>query len=485
MPVSSPISSQTTVVRATSSARDSKHNMAAQASAGRLISLLRNSYPQIKSTEARQRAHQASLIQHLDKLAQNKNHSVAKDETIDSSIRSTLQMAEYILTNTPFPAEQKIQVVTQMRTIANLCPGFAWTHEIMQKKEAVAASPAETLNLVCQAIFDSTQFFPKEPTETALSDQVASLFIALLALQEDDGHQKLQPCATGHQHTVPAGDHHQINHTLLRALLVFSEYSDRFKEILGSMLTTRKELDWCLNIPSNNITPAQRRQLLRPLLLNCFVDDPRHFRTFLISLSPSDIEHVICCLGKGIQQIIPNSETLCFLLKSVGSNGLTEPQRDQALNSLENQLPFLITRTQDVVKLLSLFSKSQGVFILHALRDQLPRMIINLGQLSQLLVNLDSIQIPEVLEAMQVQLPLMLPNQTVLVNFIHQNAFLKNHRAFIWNAVKHNANMPQECPFPLTTPAAVTARPSFFSAQATQKEKVTENKRVEFRKKIQ
>src|SRR3990167_3786042 len=232
---------QGTEARRAASERGSTHGTAAQASAAWLISLLQSVYPAVttrllteseldsvdtKKNDAKKE--QEQLITYLDAvIADPKNyHSELVRKT--NSVSATARIIYEIAKSESYLEKDKKCVLQQMHSIAQTCPGFRkWDEDHKHKQWStnrvydsaskqdryIIASPAETLNLVCNAIVDKTRFQASSTSsaDRDFQDRIASLYNALLKMHKQEAAGQYEVCATGRQHELLF----LLNHTFL------------------------------------------------------------------------------------------------------------------------------------------------------------------------------------------------------------------------------------------------------------------------------
>ncbi|MGE3920273.1 MAG: hypothetical protein AB7F64_04910 [Gammaproteobacteria bacterium] len=239
-----------------SSIQPSTHGVAPEASAARLLKLLRVSYPEIHEiAEGASEAIQAqgSLIDYAKKLMEvlEKSASVdkasvsrstrTKSESLDFSaiskpthphIDKTVLVIQRLLASSVYSASDKKLILEQLVSMASTCPGLNWDENHLQwstnriwnaqtkREERVIASVAETLNLVSCALLDTHRFevsddeLKKIDSETEHAQKLAemvekdmslrleNLFNLLLELQEEVERGHLNKCSAGRQHDL-------------------------------------------------------------------------------------------------------------------------------------------------------------------------------------------------------------------------------------------------------------------------------------------
>ena len=203
----------------------STHGQAPGASAARLIRLLREVYPSIKTGILTQAGplsmlsediigSQGTLIQYIkDKIVRNEEDLGIERE--NPHIASTIHVVDMIDALTDITPEAKKKIWTQMESIAATCPGIDWDdnhatwstnriyNSMTSKDEFVTASPAETLNLLCAAISDTHRFIVSESgDEVDLRFRLESLCSVLLRLQEQKDIGQHEVCSAGRQHEM-------------------------------------------------------------------------------------------------------------------------------------------------------------------------------------------------------------------------------------------------------------------------------------------
>ena len=158
-------------VKAHLGSAQSTHNEAAQASAARLLSVLRLAYPSIQEealTEGAAAA-QGSLIAYLQAKIEGREEDLVAIED-NPHIAATIRLIHKISINSCLTPAEKIKIWKQMKSIASTCPGIDWDdnhrtwssnriYNVLTKSDdIVTASPAETMNLVCAAILDTNRY---------------------------------------------------------------------------------------------------------------------------------------------------------------------------------------------------------------------------------------------------------------------------------------------------------------------------------------
>ena len=212
-------------VQAHLSTRQSTHGAAPEASAGRLIRILRSAYPQIKGGALTASAFvaglealvaaQGSLIVYL----QSKIGAVEEDigdARDNAEIAATIQVIDAISDDQRLSSEDKKKIWIQMKAIASTCPGLNWDKDhriwssnrvynaLTMSDDIVIASPAETMNLVCAALLDTRRYMPTDGS-TDLMDlgfRLASFCAGLLQLQTEEEAGQFKFCAAGRQHEM-------------------------------------------------------------------------------------------------------------------------------------------------------------------------------------------------------------------------------------------------------------------------------------------
>lgn len=186
----------------------STHNKAAEASAARLLILLRQAYPRQAEVLT---AAQGSLIAYLDAKIE------LRDEDLDAirdnpQIKNTMQLIETISADAKLSAADKIKIWKQMKSIAETCPGIRWdanhatwsTNHVYNPStmanDPVIASPAETMNLVCAAILDTNRYATDNEADLRL--RIESFYTRLLDLQTQEDEGQFEFCAAGRQHDM-------------------------------------------------------------------------------------------------------------------------------------------------------------------------------------------------------------------------------------------------------------------------------------------
>lgn len=209
---------------------DDTHNPIVQASAYRLICLLRGLYTDVSTsiltetmgTNEEQRAlvmaAQGSLGTYLhNKIAYLEGKVQACDALPEGpgsqNIAATIRVAETILLMSPsrWDVTKKIDVLKQLLSMSQTHPGAIWDEKHQHwscngyfdsrnnRINYVIASLAETLNLVCHALLDVTRYtdIGKSPEESTTL-RIESLVVQLYSLQ----NQQLQKCSAGKQHDL-------------------------------------------------------------------------------------------------------------------------------------------------------------------------------------------------------------------------------------------------------------------------------------------
>jgi hypothetical protein len=227
----------TEAMRQAAATQDSTHGLGPQASAAQLICWLRDAYPHIqtkvlndapelaksKAAAAPERPTpeplraQYSLIGYLDcAISIIASNATENENSSNANINGTRTIVQHIIDNTFYSEEDKKRILVQMRSIATTCPGVTWndthfrwsTNRIynapQNRDEWVTASPAETLNLVCEAILDSRRYSLStgSTVEKDRLHRIHSLCRCLLSLQEQVDAGQLQKCSTGRQHDL-------------------------------------------------------------------------------------------------------------------------------------------------------------------------------------------------------------------------------------------------------------------------------------------
>lgn len=113
------------------------------------------------------------------------------------------------------PLQDKINALSQMLSIVKTHPGFEkWSNSDIQwsqnniynaelkTPEVVNASPAETLNLVCAALFDPSHLVAGASVDEDSSARIHSLFNYLKNLFEEEKKGNYTICAAGRQHGI-------------------------------------------------------------------------------------------------------------------------------------------------------------------------------------------------------------------------------------------------------------------------------------------
>ncbi len=191
----------------------STHGQAPMASAARLIRLLRSAYPAIGA--ATEGAAQASLIDYLKAKIDDRADDLGVGRA-NPQIASTIELIDAISRRDDISTDHKKEIWTQMESIAGTCPDMpAWgaNHEnwgtnrvynsLTGKDETVIASPAETLNLVCAAILDSSRYAVSDSgDEKDLGFRLASFCNRLLGLQLQKKARNYETCSAGRQHEM-------------------------------------------------------------------------------------------------------------------------------------------------------------------------------------------------------------------------------------------------------------------------------------------
>ena len=201
----------------------STHNKAAEASAARLLKLLRLAYPTIQGRELTEgsvsnettladiTSAQGSLIDYLDAKIAGRDEDVGAIRA-NPHIAATIQLIDAICANQTLSFDSKKKIWTQMKSIASTCPGIDWdanharwsTNHIYNPSttanDLVIASPAETMNLVCAAIFDKHRYATEDATD--LGFRIESFYSRLLNLQTQEEAGQYQLCAAGRQHEM-------------------------------------------------------------------------------------------------------------------------------------------------------------------------------------------------------------------------------------------------------------------------------------------
>jgi hypothetical protein len=197
---------------------DSTHSSAAQASAVRLIRVLRQHYNQVINTEVEATAEAKNAQQYLcDYLTYLTTQNTSFTENVAlkrcPAIIATIRTIDHIVKN--YLESDKIKALSQMLSIAKTHPGFEkwssfddkWSQNqiynaVEKTKEIVKTSPAETLNLVCAALFDPTHLVAGSGIETDRADRIHSLFSYLKQLFEEEKKGHYTICAAGRQHGI-------------------------------------------------------------------------------------------------------------------------------------------------------------------------------------------------------------------------------------------------------------------------------------------
>lgn len=188
--------------------KNSTHGPAPEASAARLLRLLRVSYSDVaQKTPA---AVQASLISYLQGT-----ENLTLEERNIPSIAKTVELIDLIRKSPLWMEEDKKKIFIQMESIAGTCPEIRWdanhrhwsTNVIYNPEtgllEEVMASPAETLNLVCRAILDRERYeVGPQGVEKDELCRVESLGNSLLSLRRQEEEGQVEFCAAGRQHEM-------------------------------------------------------------------------------------------------------------------------------------------------------------------------------------------------------------------------------------------------------------------------------------------
>lgn len=199
------------------------HNLAAQASAYKLIKLLHGAYPDIGllgSPDSPAKAAQGSLLQYLEQLIKPSAAMTEEERALakkTSSIKGTLQFIDYVnrLPSERLTLEDKKMIVEQTMAIASLYPGGVWDtdqedwsinrfyNKATGAVEEMMTSPAEALNLVCTALFDETRYLTAEGSwEHDLDLRITTVYKDLLHLRKQIISGSLEKCSAGLQHDV-------------------------------------------------------------------------------------------------------------------------------------------------------------------------------------------------------------------------------------------------------------------------------------------
>jgi len=186
---------------------------APQSSAVRMIRLLRHRYPAaaIVTPEG-----QSSLAGYIGRLIKSLNDpakplpELTREERDNPGIGATIRMTEWILRHGD-SLDIKTDVLTQLQSIAKTCPGLQWDNNHKQwstnkfynaqtgKDELVMASTAETLNLICAAIFDPSRWvgFSMDQAELEVDLRARALMKIVLELAREAKVNQLERCSRG------------------------------------------------------------------------------------------------------------------------------------------------------------------------------------------------------------------------------------------------------------------------------------------------
>lgn len=193
------------------------HDLAIQASAYRIITLLHTVYPEMtQAAHESALAAQGSLLGYLDSLIKGQELAVLTEELAKNAIMgSTITMINHIcsLPEERLSSANKKLVFKQMVIIASTYPGMVWDSHHQQwsinqfyTKQGIKqlmTPPAEALNLVCRALLDDNRYElnSEHPTHDRIF-RIEMFYIHLLDLQEQIEQGSLAKCATGLQHDL-------------------------------------------------------------------------------------------------------------------------------------------------------------------------------------------------------------------------------------------------------------------------------------------
>ena len=198
----------------------STHGPAPEASAARMIRLLRGAYPDIDAQLLMDREsapEQASLVEYLDDKIKDCPHHLGEADRVNPLIARTVQFIDVISSRDDISSEDKKKIWTQMKSIASTCPGMgnAWDsnhlrwssnriyNPLTKIDEMVIASPAEAMNLVCAAILDVTRYpLSVSGDEADLRSRFDSFCNRLLDLERQKEKQSYEICSAGRQHEM-------------------------------------------------------------------------------------------------------------------------------------------------------------------------------------------------------------------------------------------------------------------------------------------
>ena len=204
----------------------STHGIASEASAARLIRLLRMTYPAIESqvlTEtdalamgrgAAKLAAQGSLIEYLKAKIEGRADELGADRE-NPDIARTIALIDAMSRMDSITPENKKKIWMQMVSIAGTCPGIDWdfnhknwsSNRIYNREreveEIVISSPAETMNLVCAALLDTSRYGASSSSdEHDLQFRLESFCNRLLGLQAQKEAGQYEICSAGRQHEM-------------------------------------------------------------------------------------------------------------------------------------------------------------------------------------------------------------------------------------------------------------------------------------------
>lgn len=224
-----PAQLQQQVLLSAANNHQSTHTSATEASAARLILVLRALYPNIKTSmlldsscttveKDSQKAEQVALMNYIWRKKVELMAGIcqlnASSISDTSSIKSTALVVDYICNSTNYIEKDKRLILDRLTTFANTFPGSRWDENIekwcsnrafhpIQKQLVVEASLAETLNLVTCALQDNLRFISSNDQSDENYKDRLNLFCGMLLNQQVQVEKKKHDiCSGGMQHEM-------------------------------------------------------------------------------------------------------------------------------------------------------------------------------------------------------------------------------------------------------------------------------------------